>query len=384
MFVLILRGLWSLFVAAVILVGLIVGNVVAATLVRRIFPGADEGEATRVLSFYIGIVSLGGLLGFLFALFSFRKVVTWVSHLERVPLLDKAATAVGIILGLVVAILITVPFAELEGFGLPIRIFASVAGIVLGIGFAMSAKQQIVYVFPSLASSSDAISQDAAPPATPKMLDTNIIIDGRIMDIVAAGFLEGPLFVPDFILQELRHIADSADKLKRERGRRGLDILNKLKSLDKTRVVVFDDYTDEEAPYDEVDTRLVKLAKAKDAAIVTNDYSVNEIGKLNGVAVLNVNELAEAVRPVFLPGEELTTTVVKEGREPGQGVGYLDDGTMVVIEAADEFVGRMVQVEVTSILGTASGKMIFAQITEKGRALLTGEPPAERRTRRRR
>ena len=381
---LILRGLWSLFVAAVVLVGVIIGNMVAASLEPRFFAIGEAAEDLSPILFRLGVLIVGGLLGFLFALFSFRKVVTWVSHLERVSLLDKGAAAVGVMLGLVVAILITVPFANLEGFGLPIRIFASVAGIVLGIGFAMSAKQQIIYVFPNLASSSDVSGPQAAKRIAPKMLDTNIIIDGRIAEIVASGFLEGPLYVPDFILQELRHIADSADKLKRARGRRGLDILNKLKSMDKTQVVVFDDYTDEEAPYDEVDARLVKLAKAKEAGIITNDYSVNEIGKLNGVPVLNVNELAEALRPLFLPGEEITTTVVKEGRESGQGLAYLDDGTMVVIEAGEEFVGRMVQVEVTSVLQTAAGKMIFAEITDKGRALLSGESTPEHRPRRRR
>jgi len=380
----ILRGLWSLFVAAVVLVGVIIGNLVAAGIEPRFFEMGQDTEDMSPILFRIGVVTVGGLLGFLFALFSFRKVVSWVNRLERVSLLDKTASAVGIVLGLVVAILITVPFADIEGFGLPIRIFASVAGIVLGIGFAMSAKQQIVYVFPNLASSSEEADLHPALRTLPKMLDTNIIIDGRIADIVNAGFLEGPLYIPDFILQELQHIADSSDKLKRVRGRRGLDILNKLKSIGTTQVVVFDDYTDEEAPYDEVDTRLVSLAKAKDAAIITNDYSVNEIGKLHGVPVMNVNELADAVKPQFLPGEEITVTVVKEGKEAGQGVAYLDDGTMVVVERAEEFVGKMVRAEVTSVLQTTAGKMIFADITEKGRALLASEATPEHRRRRRR
>ena len=376
---LVLRGLWSLFVAAVVLVGVIIGHLVAASLERRFFETADSP-----ILFHIGIVTVGGLLGFLFAVFSFRKVVTWVNRWERVSLLDKAATAAGMILGLVVAILITVPLGDFGGFGLPIKIFASVAGIVLGIGFAMSAKTQIVYVFPSLASPSDITGLNVRQRACPKMLDTNIIIDGRIADIAATGFLEGPLYIPDFILQELRHVADSSDKLKRERGRRGLDILNKLKSDDKTQVVIFDDYTIEDAPYDEVDTRLVNLARAKDTAIITNDYSVNEIGKLHGVRVMNVNELADALKPVFLPGEEITATIVKEGKESGQGVSYLDDGTMVVVEGAGDFVGRMVLVEVTSVLQTTAGKMIFASITEKGRTLLAGESISEHRRRRRR
>ena len=373
-----------MFVAAVVLVGVIVGNLVAAGLERRFFGVGEATEDISPILFRVGVITVGGLLGFLFALFSFRKVVSWVNRLERVSLLDKAASAMGIVLGLVVAILITIPFADIEGFGLPIRIFASVAGIVLGIGFAMSAKQQIAYVFPALDSSSDTADLRPASRTIPKMLDTNIIIDGRIADIVAAGFLEGPLYVPDFILRELQHIADSSDKLKRTRGRRGLDILNKLKSIDTTQVVIFDDYTDKEAPYDEVDTRLVKLAEAKDAAIITNDYSVNEIGKLHGVPVMNVNELAEAVKPQFLPGEEITVTIIKEGKEARQGVAYLDDGTMVVVEKAEEFVGKMVRAEVTSVLQTTAGKMIFAEITDKGRALLASESAPEHRSRRRR
>ncbi len=378
----ILRGLWSLFVAAVVLVGVIVGTLVAAKLIPRFFDAGEATEGPRILYFHIGVVIVCGLLGFLFALVSFRKVVTWANRLERVSLLDKAAVLVGIIIGLVVAILITVPFANIEGFGLPIRIFASVAGIVLGIGFAVSAKHQIAYIFPGLANSSDAAILQLAAPSTPKMLDTNIVIDGRIADIVDSGFLEGPLYVPDFILQELRHIADSSDNLKRARGRRGLDVLNQLKNHPKCPVRLFDDYTDEEAPYDEVDTRLVKLAQAKDAAIITNDYSVNEIGKLHGVPVLNVNELAEALKPVYLPGEEITVTVVKEGKQPGQGVAYLDDGTMVVVEEAADYVDRMIPAEVTSILQNPSGKMIFAKITEKGRALLAGESQQQSRKRR--
>ncbi len=351
----ILRSLWSLFVVAVILVGVIAGNLVAQPISAWVGRFSPSGELS--VYFHIGIVVLGGLLGFLFAVLSFRKMLQWVSHFERVPLLDKVSAAIGVVLGLVVALLISLPFVRIPGWGLPISILTSVVGVMLGVGFATSAKEQIAYVFPSLASPG-AITH---MPSNAKMLDTNIIIDGRIADITAIGFLEGPIYIPDFVLQELRHIADSSDPLKRARGRRGLDILVKLKNLENTEVTVYEDYTEDEIAYEEVDARLVKLARARNATVVTNDYSVNEICKLNGVPVINVNELANAMKPVFLPGEEVTITIVKEGKEPGQGIGYLDDGTMVVVEGAASQIGQIMLVLVTSVLQTTAGKMIFAE-----------------------
>ena len=360
----ILRGLWSLFVGAIVLVGIIFGNLIAQGLLPRVHLESGSRDA---LLFTAGLNVVGGLLGFLAALFSFRKIVSWVNYFERVALVDKIAGAIGVVLGLGVALLITVPFAPIPGFGLPIRIFASVAGIALGVGFAMSARGQIVYVFPSLEGSSALGVATARIRTKPKMLDTNIIIDGRIADIVESGFLEGTLLVPDFILQELHYIADSSDRLRRARGRRGLDMLNSLKNLDGVEISIYEDYSAEEVDAEEVDTQLVKLAKARDAVVITNDYSVNEIAKLNGVPVLNVNELANVLKPVFLPGEELTVTVVKEGKEPGQGVGYLDDGTMVVVEDGADAIGQLAPVTVTSVLQTDAGKMIFAELPEDDR-----------------
>jgi len=363
--VFILRGLWSLFVVAVVLVGIIFGNLIARELLPLVRLEPDGRDA---LLFTLGLNVIGGLLGFLLSLFSFRKIVTWVNYFERVSLVDKIAGAIGVILGLGVALLITVPFATIPGFGLPIRIFASVAGIMLGIGFAMSARGQIVYVFPSLEDAAALSAATSRARTKPKMLDTNVIIDGRVADIVESGFLEGALIVPDFILQELHYIADSSDKLRRARGRRGLDMLNSLKNLEGVEISIYEDYSTEEVSAEEVDTQLVQLAKARDAVVITNDYSVNEIAKLNGVPVLNVNELANALKPVFLPGEELTVTVVKEGKESGQGVGYLDDGTMVVVEGGADAIGQLAPVSVTSVLQTNAGKMIFAELPEDDRS----------------
>ena len=353
---LVLRGLWSLFVAVVTLVGVVLGNYAGNQLIMR-YEIAD----TDAMRFLIALNVAGGFIGLLFAMFAFRVLVQWVHRLEKVSLLDKAGAIVGVMLGLSVALLATAPFANIPGIGVPLRIFASVAGILLGIGFAMSAKEQLVFVFPAL--------QSPRLEATPsqrhqgaKMLDTNIIIDGRIADITNSGFLEGEILVPGFVLQELRHIADSPDNLKRARGRRGLEVLNRLKANQPDRVIIYEDYPPSAEQREEVDARLVTLAKAVGATVVTNDYSVNEIAKLHSVPVVNVNELANAMKPVFLPGEDLMVTVVKSGKEPGQGVAYLDDGTMVVVERAARHIGQLVPVAVTSVLQTTAGKMIFADL----------------------
>jgi uncharacterized protein YacL len=337
-------------------------------------------EPRDELLFRIGCAVVGGLLGFLFGLVSFRKLISWGTYMETVPLLDKIAAALGVLIGLVVAILATTPFANLEGIGLPIRILAIVVFIILGIGFAMSAKEQILFVFPNLA---PAIAEGPAALARSqaKMLDTNIIIDGRIADIAATGFLEGPILIPGFVLQELRHIAGSADGLKRARGRRGLDMLNRLKQLENVDTQVFEDYPADLDMTEEVDQRLVSLAALTATSVVTNDYGVHEIAKLKNVQVLNVNELANAMKPVFLPGEALGVTVVKEGKENGQGVAYLDDGTMVVVEGAADFIGHMVTAEVTSVLQTAAGKMIFSNIQASDDGSPVDAQPRKRRER---
>lgn len=353
----VLRGLWSLFVATVTLVGVLLahqlGRWLLSTRMEEIDPTSRDG-----MMFTMGVNAVGGLLGFLIGLFAFRILVTYIQRLERVSLLDKLAAVLGVVLGLAIALLATAPLGNV-GPGIPLRILASVIGVILGIGFMMSAKRQVMFIFPNLATGMPEEVQMV--PSRAKMLDTNIIIDGRIADIVGTGFLEGPILIPQFILQELRHIADSSDELKRARGRRGLEVLNQLKGLKSTDVRVYEDYPAEEE-HIEVDARLVKIAKLRNASIVTNDYSINEMAKLQAVPVLNVNELAAALKPVYLPGEETTVTIVKEGKEPGQGVAYLDDGTMVVVEEAKSQIGQSVLIGVTSSLQTAAGKMIFANL----------------------
>lgn len=360
----ILRGLWWLFVSAVVLVGAIIGTLVAKNLQPQVFEANYKPES-HVALFGIGVAAAGAMVGFLFAVFFFRKVVSWISFFERVPLLDKIVAMFGILAGLILSILVTLPFTRIPGWGLPIAIFAAVAGVILGVAFALSAKEQIAYVFPAISKEPPAGMHRVAPGYTPKVLDTNIIIDGRITNIVGTGFIDGPFFVPDFVLGELHHIADSEDNLKRARGRRGLDILNRLKSMEGVEVHILDDYTEEEAPYDEVDTRLVRLAQARAAKVLTNDFGVAEIAKLHNVPVLNVNELATALKPVYLPGENFTVALIREGKEADQAVGYLEDGTMVVVKRAAHLVGKTLAVEVETVLQTSAGKMIFAVVPEE-------------------
>ncbi|MCL5021875.1 MAG: TRAM domain-containing protein [Nitrospirae bacterium] len=195
-----------------------------------------------------------------------------------------------------------------------------------------------------------------------KILDTSVIIDGRIADVCEAGFLDGVFLVPQFILQELQHIADSPDPLKRARGRRGLDILHRIQKMAHINVRI----TDEDFPkIKEVDSKLVALARVHDAKVITNDFNLNKVAELQGVTVLNINELANALKPVVLPGETLKVFVIKEGKEYNQGVAYLDDGTMVVVENGRRLIGKNAEVAVTSVLQTTAGRMIFSKPKEE-------------------
>ncbi len=199
-----------------------------------------------------------------------------------------------------------------------------------------------------------------------KVLDTSVIIDGRIADIAEAGFIDGTLVVPEFVLRELQIVADSTDGSKRQRGRRGLDMLQRMQSSEKVLVqIVPDDFPS----IREVDLKLLELAKKWEAKVVTNDFNLNKVAHLHHVEVLNINDLANALKPVVLPGERMSVTILKEGKEFNQGVGYLDDGTMVVVDHARRLIGRNVAISVTSVLQTASGKMIFGKMDENGKAV---------------
>jgi len=196
-----------------------------------------------------------------------------------------------------------------------------------------------------------------------RVIDTSAIIDGRLVEVMRTKFLSGSIVVPDFVLEELQHVADSTDALKRARGRRGLEIVEEMK---KTANGGFSVRSTEGGDLDQVDSRLVRLARELGASIVTTDYNLNKVAQIQGVEVLNVNELANALKPAVLPGEPLSIKIIREGREYDQGVGYLDDGTMIVVEGGRRLMGQQVQVEVTSILQSPSGKMIFTRVAEHG------------------
>ncbi len=195
----------------------------------------------------------------------------------------------------------------------------------------------------------------------PKIFDTSVIIDGRIAEIMKTGFLEGPIIIPEFVLVELRHIADSSDSLKRTRGRRGLDILNKIQ--DEYGIEIYN--TDNEKALreiPEVDVKLLKLAQMMNGKVVTNDFNLNKVATINGVSVLNINELANTLKPVVLPGEEMTVHLVKQGKDNSQAVAYLDDGTMIVVEDGRKMIGKTADINVTSVLQTSAGRMIFGRL----------------------
>ena len=269
--------------------------------------------------------------------------------------------AIGLTSGLVIAFLVKsvlfefITFAGRTGGYIAIVLYIVVSIFAAYLGARVGAKQRVGTSSRTIGSSSG--SAAIATGGTPKVLDTSVIIDGRILDIVRSGFLDGPLLLPRFVLRELQNIADSSDAMRRTRGRRGLDVLTKLQALTPLEIVERDFDT-----VSEVDAKLVMLARERGGKLVTNDFNLNRVANVEGVPVLNMNELANAVKPVLLPGEELRVALIKEGKEAHQGVGYLDDGTMIVVENGRRQVGETVDVAVTSALQTAAGRMIFAKL----------------------
>ena len=267
-----------------------------------------------------------------------------------------AGGVVGMTIGLLIALIL--------GFGLNLLIkinenqqvvpwlFLLLTGILGYLGLVLGSKKVEEFNFPSY---------DAKGHTDNRILDTSVIIDGRIADICDAGFMEGELIVPRFVLNELQFIADSSDSMKRSRGRRGLDILNRMQKMTTLNI----DIVEQDFPKIKgVDGKLVALAKKMTAKLLTNDYNLNKVAELQGVRVLNVNELANAMKPVVLPGEQMSVKIIREGKEAGQGVGYLDDGTMIIVDNAQKLINSNVDVVVTSVLQTTAGRMIFTELKE--------------------
>ena len=301
------------------------------------------------------------------SIFNYAELLT--SSLSKIPTSDILVMVFGIGIGLILANLIGSPFSRLPIVGSYIPIILSLILSVVGAKLALRKHNDIVGFFNRIPNRKVIKPEEkqldvlAGPLgdrlySCNKLLDTSVIIDGRIMDIVAAGFLDGQLVVPNFVLEELQKLSDSADNLKRAKGRRGLDLVQDLRISYKDQVVVVDNDFDD---ISEVDAKLVRLAKQAQAAIITNDYNLNKVAGIQGVKVLNINELANAIKPVVIAGEEMHVYLVKEGKEPNQAIAYLDDGTMIVVENGRHSIGSGIPVVVTSVLQTAAGRMIFAK-----------------------
>lgn len=293
------------------------------------------------------------------------NIVKWLEDLLiKAPVTDIIFGSLGLTLGLILAFLGGLAINQME---IPFlnNIVPILLTLLLGyLGFQVGFKKrdELINLFSinrtGKKRAGEMEEEVEKPGRSLKILDTSVIIDGRIADICQTGFLDGIIVIPQFVLEELQHIADSSDALKRNRGRRGLDILNRIqKEIDIAVEIYEGDFED----IQEVDSKLVKLAKVTDGIVVTNDYNLNKVCEFQNVSVLNINDLANAVKPVVLPGEELNVQVIKDGKEYNQGVAYLDDGTMIVVEEGRNFIGKRIDVIVTSVLQTSAGRMIFAK-----------------------
>lgn len=316
------------------------------------------------LAVSIGFALLFGIIFFLLSskiIRQVRAIIDFIeAELQKKSVTDIALGSVGLIVGLIIAYLLSQPLLKIPFLGLVASIILYGIFGYLGIKIPTKKGEDISNTIGNIASlrKSGKDKTNKTYKSCPKILDTSVIIDGRIADICKTGFIEGPLVIPMFVLEELQHIADSSDGLKRNRGRRGLDILNKIqKELDIEIIIHEKKFED----IQEVDSKLLKLTQLLKGKIITNDYNLNKVAEVQSIDVLNINELANAVKPVVLPGEEMVVQVVRDGKESGQGLAYLDDGTMIVVESGRKFIGETIDVLVTSVLQTSAGRMIFAK-----------------------
>jgi uncharacterized protein YacL len=347
---------------------MIVFSVLGAYL--GVYLGDLIGGPQDLFAVVIGLV--GALVGLILTPFiTTRPAKAMQSLLGRVSVQDLVAGLVGLMAGLIIAALLAFPLSLLPP---PFRNILPFIGVLLfgyfGVTVFIMRQNDIFSLFRFAlpkggggGSSGEAAGGQSEPGRT-ILLDTSVIIDGRISDIARTGFLIGTLLIPRFVLNELQYIADSPDSLRRQRGRRGMEVLSSLQK-DTTVPVRISDIDVEGVR--EVDDKLVILARQLRCPILTNDYNLNRVAELQGVAVLNVNELANAVKSVLLPGESLNVSIIQEGKEAGQGVGYLDDGTMVVVEDGRDRLNNKANVVVTKVLQTAAGRMIFARLEENHR-----------------
>ncbi|QJA06620.1 TRAM domain-containing protein [Thermosulfurimonas marina] len=331
---------------------LILSAAVVGFFVLRYFPF----EGGRVYSPWLGFLG-GGLAGFLILLLE--------RAIRRLPFLQILGGAIGLLLGLALARLLS-SFFQVFTRGPWTAFLYTMLALGLGyLGLVVGGRRFRELRLPEgLTHPFSYVSKKFPRRECPKVVDTSAIIDGRLADICETGWVEGPLIIPNFVLQELQQVADSREHARRERGRRGLDHLRRIQESGKVEVR----FIDQDYPrLRDIDAKLVRLCRELSAKLITTDYNLNKVARLKGVEVLNVNELALALRPVVTPGEELRVEIIKEGKERHQGVGYLSDGTMVVVEGGREFIGQEVEVVVTSLLQTPSGRIVFAQPKARAR-----------------
>jgi len=316
---------------------------------------------------------LGVIIGYLISSFILKQGLVIAKRLERIlthiPNQELIAGTIGLLFGLIIANLIGVAFNQVPIIGPYIPIILSAIFGYSGLKIMARKGPEIYYNYVQQWGGEGtkktsrfkmfSTHKSDKTTSTPKLLDTSVIIDGRIKELCNTGFIEGPLMVPLFVLNELQIISDSADATKRNRGRRGLDILKEMQDAKKVAIeVVEDDYDD----LTEVDSKLMRLALDKQWKLMTNDFNLNKVARVQGIEVLNLNELANVLKPALIAGEWIRVQIMKEGKEVHQGVAYLDDGTMIVVEDGKPYVGQIVEVMVTSILQTSAGRMIFARV----------------------
>lgn len=334
------------------------GALTGMTLVRFLFIQNEMREYLTTV-YGIGAVALVSVLLGVFMFVISGKIIDMIGGsvekieqaLQKITLYELILGVCGLIAGLSVANLISIPIVKIDIIGIPISILINILLGICGVYFALLKRNDNIF---------DAVNGRGKSSETKshKLLDTSVIIDGRILDLSRTGFLEGELIVPGFVLEELRHLADSADDIVRAKGRRGLDVLNMLKSDAKFPIII--DKSNRNTQI-EVDEQLLIRAKEIKAKIITNDYNLAKVAAIRGVEVLNINDLANSMKPIAVSGEEMTIRIVKEGKENGQGVGYMEDGTMVVVESACRFKGQLIDIIVTSVLQTSAGRMIFGK-----------------------
>ena len=341
---------------------------------------------------WLGGIAVGGAL-LAFVITPYITVVPY-RWMREAAASDLVAAVIGLIVGLIISFLIAIPLANLPClWG---RILPFVGTVVcggLGVALAIQRKNDLSHLFQASFASRRAREREREEerqkekelekeqssqfqPVTQILLDTSAIIDGRIADISQTGFVSGALIVPRFVLNELQRIADSADTMRRNRGRRGLEMLNRLQKETTVPIEITDADVEDVA---EVDGKLVKMARTLHCPIITNDFNLNRVAELQGVKVLNINELANAVKPVLLPGEDIFIKIMQDGKELGQGVGYLDDGTMIVVEGGRQYMGSTIEVTVTRVLQTVAGRMIFAHPKQGTNGNTSPQPPTRPR-----